>query len=355
MKEEKLSFFKKIKMSIFDFDAYQELAAEKISRTIGYIVLLMLIFGIIVGAIYVLKFVQGVNSTKEYIENEISEISYDNYQLTVVPNSGEEIIRLEPENTGIKIIINAQTNDEEKINDSINEINNTANGILILKDKIILKSEIYTKTLQYSYKTISETYNINKIDKAEVLNILSGNDIKIFIAMLFAGIVIYIFIVYLSNMLVDMLLLSILTYIVTRIAGLRLRHSAVYNIATYSLTLPIILNIIYFVVNAFTGFIIQYFQLMYTALASIYIITSILIIKSDIMKKQIELNRIIEEQERVRQELKRKEEEEKEQDEQERRRREQEKKEKKEKEKKERREKKEGKGNLGNEPEGDNA
>ena len=73
---------------------------------------------------------------------------------------------------------------------------------------------------------------------------------------------------------------------------------------------------------------------MYTALASIYIITSILIIKSDVMKKQLELNRIIEEQERVRQELKRKEEEEKEQAEQERRKREREKREKKEKEKK---------------------
>ena len=173
--------------------------------------------------------------------------------------------------------------------------------------------------------------------------------------MLFVGTMLYIFIIYLSNILVDMLLLAILTYIVTRIAGLRLKHSAVYNIATYSLTLPIILNIIYFVVNAFTGFVIQYFQLMYTALASIYIITAILIIKSDVMKKQLELNRIIEEQERVRQELKRKEEEEKEQAEQERRKREREKREKKEKEKKEREEKKEEKGNLGNEPEGDNA
>lgn len=355
MKEEKLSFFKKIKMSIFDFDGYQELAAEKISRTIGYIVLLMLIFSIIVGAIYVFKFVQGTNATREYIENEISEISYENYQLTVVPNSGEEITRIEPENTGIKIIINAQTNDEEKINDTINEISNTENGILILKDRIIIKSEISTKTVEYSYQTISEAYNINKIDKTEVLNILSGNEIKIFMAMLFVGIMLYIFIIYLSNILVDMLLLAILTYIVTRIAGLRLKHSAVYNIATYSLTLPIILNIIYFVVNAFTGFVIQYFQLMYTALASIYIITAILIIKSDVMKKQLELNRIIEEQERVRQELKRKEEEEKEQAEQERRKREREKREKKEKEKKEREEKKEEKGNLGNEPEGDNA
>ena len=48
---------------------------------------------------------------------------------------------------------------------------------------------------------------------------------------------------------------------------------------------------------------------MYTAIASIYIITAILMIKSDVIKKQLELNRIIEKQKKVREELKRKEEE----------------------------------------------
>ena len=81
---------------------------------------------------------------------------------------------------------------------------------------------------------------------------------------------------------------------------------------------------------------------------SIYVITSILMIKSDVIKRQLELNRIIEEQEKVREELKRKEEEEKEKAEAERRRREREKQKKKEREK-------EKEGNVGNEPEGDNA
>ena len=58
MKKDKLSFFKKIKTSIFDFDGYQELAAEKISRTIAYIVLLMLILGIIVSFVYTYQIYQ---------------------------------------------------------------------------------------------------------------------------------------------------------------------------------------------------------------------------------------------------------------------------------------------------------
>ena len=351
MEEKKLSFFKKIKISILDFDGYQNLAAEKISRTVGYIILLMLIFSLIVAGTYVIKFYQTIGQIRNYISNEVSEITYENYELNIIPNNGEEISRITVNDTvPVKIIINTQTSDETKIQESMEEIRSEENGILILKDRIIIKNEFSTNLMEYSYKSISEQYNINKIDKNELISLLSGSQINTLYLMFFGIVTIYMLVIYLSTMLVDVLLLTILTYIVTRIAGLRLKYSAIYNIATYSLTLPILLNIIYFVVNAFTGFTIEYFQIMYTAIASIYIITSILMIKSDVIKKQLELNRIIEEQERVKQELKRQEEERKEKEELKRREKEREKKEK-EKQKKE--EKEDGK--IGKEPEGDNA
>ena len=226
-----------------------------------------------------------------------------------------------------------------------------------MKDRIIIKTELSTKLMEYSYKDISEEYNINKIDKQEIINILSGQTMYTFLVAFFIVMLIYMFIIYFSSILIDIFLLAILAYIVTRLAGLRLKYSAIYNIATYSLTLPVLLNIIYIVINRFTGFTIEYFQIMYTAIASIYIITSILMIKSDVIKKQYELNKIIEEQERVRQELKRKEEEQKEKEEQERRERERAKKKEKEKQKKEREEKKKnkGEGEIGETPEGGNA
>ena len=255
-----------------------------------------------------------------------------------------------------KIIINTETTAEEEIQANINEISSSQNGILILKDRIIIKNEFSTNLAEYTYKTISEQYNINKIDKTEILNMLSGQAINRVLIIFFITILLYMFIIYVSTMLIDILLLVVLTYIVARISGLRLKYSAIYNIASYSLTLPVILNMIYFVVNRLTGFTIQYFQIMYTALASIYIITAILMIKSDVIKKQIELNKIIEEQEKVKQELKRKEEEKREQEEQERRRQEREKREKKEKEKeKEPGQEKKGSGDVEETPEGGNA
>lgn len=347
MKEEKLSFLKKIKTSIFDFDGYQQLAAEKISKTIVYIVLLVLIFSVLLSLAYIYNINKMIDNTKEYVDNEISEMIYENYELTVIPQNGEEITRIINDKVGATIIINTQTEDEEKINNSIDEIKSQNNGILILKDKIIIKTPISANTIEYSYKDISEEYNINKIDKEEFINLLSGSEVKKALVILFSAMVLYLVIIYFSTMLIDIFLLSLLALIVTKISGLRLKISAIYNIAAYSLTLPIMLNIIYAVVNTITGFKIEYFQIMYTAIASIYVITAILIIRTDVIKRQFELNKIIEEQERIREELKRKEEEEKEKAEEERRRKEREKQKKKEKE--------ESEGNIGKEPEGDNA
>ena len=352
MEKKKTSFFKKVKTSVFDFDGYQDLAAEKLNRTIGYIAILMLVFSIIVSAIYTFQIYSMINNIKNYINNEIAEVNYENYEINIIPNNGEEITRISVNNMiSTEIIINTQTDDEEKIQETINEINNTSNGILILKDRVLIKNSFSDNLTEYEYKTIAETYNINNIDKNELINILSSQEIYSALAIFLAKAILYMFIIYMATILIDILLLALLTYIVTRIAGLRLKHSAVYNIAAYSLTLPVILNIIYFIVRSFTGFTIEYFQVMYTAIASIYIITAILMIKSDVIKRQLELNRIIEEQERVKQEFKRQEEEKKEQEEQERRRQEREKK----KEEKKEKEKNKEEGNINNEPEGDNA
>lgn len=355
MEKQKLSFFKKVKTSVLDFDGYQSLAAEKISRTIIYIALIILIFSIIISIAYVCQFWATIKEVENYINTEISEIKYENYELSVIPSNGEKMLKIEGNTSGQPVvIINTEADSEEEIEENINNIKSQENGILILKDRIIIKSGLSTNIVEYSYKDISEKYNINKIDKEELIKILSGQEMITSLIVLGIALVLYMFIVYVSNILIDIFVLSLLAYIVSRIAGLRLKYSAIYNIATYSLTLPLILNIIYFIVNTLTGFTIQYFQIMYTAIASIYIITAILMIKSDVIKKQFELNRIIEEQARVREELKRKEEEKKRQEEEERKRKEQEKEKEKEEKKKKREEKKEN-GEINKEPEGDNA
>lgn len=324
--EQKLSFWKKIKISITDFEKYQELAAEKIGKTFLYLVLLMLIFNIVVAGIYTYKFTATINEVKTYIADNIETITFEENKLHILPKNGEDIIRIENEALNTKVLINTQTSKEEDIKQYVDEIKSSENGILILTDKIMIKNELLMAPYSYSYANIAEQYNINHLDKQELINLLSGNSFTSILIYFFGIMFIYMFTMYFSSTLVDIFVLSILAYIVSVMSKMKLKFSAVYNIAAYSITLPLILNMIYFAVNAFTGFTIKYFEVMYTGVASIYIITAILMIKSDVIKKQIELTKIIEEQEKVRLEIQRQEEEKRQQEEQERKRKEEEKK-----------------------------
>ena len=77
----------------------------------------------------------------------------------------------------------------------------------------------------------------------------------------------------------------------------------IVNIAIYALTLPILLNAIYITVNIFTKFEIQYFQIMYNAISYIYVVTAILMIKSEMIKQGQELSKLEEEQKKVKEDI----------------------------------------------------
>ena len=337
--KEKLTFLKKIKISIFDFEKYQELL-----KTLLYISIILIIFCLVMAGVYTYKFIIAVNDVRDYISENVDNITYENNILNVVPKNGEEITRIDNEILGIKVIINTQTNDNQKIEDSINEIKSIGNGILILKDKVLIKNELLNVPVEYSYKDVTEQYNINVLNKQEVLDLLTINTMKPVMFMFLAIMLIYLFIVYWLSTLMDIVVLSIMAHIVALISRMRLKYSAVYNIATYSLTLPMILNIIYFIINAFTGFTIKYFQVMYTTIASIYIVTAILMIRADAIKRQMQLTQIMQEQEKIREEFKRQKDKENEEDDEEP----------KKDDDKKKKDKKEDDDNLGNLPEGDN-
>ena len=160
-------------------------------------------------------------------------------------------------------------------------------------------------------------------------------------AMFYGISIVYIFAMYFVIIAIDILILSILGFLTSRLAKAFLKYSAIINISVYALTLPIILNMIYILVRCFTNFEIKYFQIMYNAVAYIYVVTAILMIKSELIKQEAELAKIEEEQKKVKEELERQQEEEKQKEEQRRKEREEEKK-KKEKGKKQKEKKEKG-------------
>lgn len=336
-KELKKGFFKKVWYSIQKIEKYSELSAEGLKRAITYLLELTLIIAIVTALATIYKTNAKVKQIAEYINTEIPELTYSNETLKV---ESEEVITDEKEEFG-KIVIDTNTDDEQQINQYINEANNQENEVIVLKNKIILKQAGITGTTSYEYKDLFGQMGITEFNKQELIEDITGKNVFNLYTTLFLSLVIYSFIISLTNTLFYIIILSMVGHLATTILKLKIRFVAVFNMAVYAITLPTILNILYIAVNTLSGFKIKYFDIMYMLVASIYMFAAIFILKSEFNKKQGEVQKIVEVEKEVR--------EEKEQEEQENK-----------KENKKKKEKKEDSENSekpeeGQEPEGSNA
>ena len=120
---------------------------------------------------------------------------------------------------------------------------------------------------------------------------------------------VYLFISFLIQFMIDILILSVLGFLFSRLVRLKLKFKSIFNISIYAITLPIILYLIYGIANLYTGFTIRYFEIAYNAISYIYVVTAILIIRNDLIKQQIEVGKIVKEEMKLREEKKLEEEE----------------------------------------------
>ena len=339
-------FFKTVLKSIKDFDKYEQFGLEGMGRTCLYLLQMVAIITIIVVAVLIYQFSTTMQSAVIYFNDNVQEMSYTDGILTVNSNQKLEV----DTNSTIaqKIIVDTSDLTDEQIEQYRTDLNDLNSGIILLKDKILIKNEMLTAITETTYTDILSQYNITNLDKQSVLDYIYANQSQVYISVAIVEFI-YMFAIYLTSILMDTLVLALLGLIVSRIAGMKIKFSACFSMGVHALTLPIILNILYIILNAFTGYTIKYFQIMYTAISYIYMVAAILIIKSDYIKKQMELDKLKSEQEKVRAELDRQ----KEEDRKEEEKRKEEKKEQKEKESGEDVVKKKD-SNPGEKPEGSN-
>ena len=297
---EKTSFFKKMYLAIKDFEHYGIFAAESLWVAIKYLLKIMIIFGVIVAGMFTYQFYTYFQNGVHYFENNIQEVSFANNQLEV--NKGETI-EIQNDTSVIPYIVIDTDATEEEMQNYMQKLESYEAGIMVLKDKILYKNEILTQSLEYRYEDITKNYLIGAFDKQAVVDFIKQIDMVSLVLSMFFVVFIYVYAVYLATAFVDIMMLGVLGFIIGRIAGMKIRFRATFNIGIYALTLPILLNILYIVVNTLTGFTIQNFSWMYTTISYIYVIVAIFMIKSDFIDKQAELMKIIEEQEKVRREI----------------------------------------------------
>lgn len=336
------SFIKKIISSIKDFEKYPEMAIKPFSKVLSYLIKLMLIFTFVVTVISVYKVSININNGLEYFKNEIPNIEFVNNKLRV--DSKEKIV-INPNTILDSIIIDTNELTEEQIQSYKEEANRYSASAIILKDKVIINTG--AGIIQYEYEKIANIYNLGNMTKQEIINYFTGTNLSMLYVGIFIISFIWLFIAYLISVLLDSLIFGIIGYVTALILRLQIKFVAMIKLAIHALTLPIILNLLYIIVQALFNFEIKYFDVMYIGVAYIYIVTAILMIKSDLIKRGQELTKIIEEEKRVKAELERQKQEEKQKEEQRKR-------EDKEKEDKKSEEKEENK-EVGAEPQGENA
>ena len=319
MKNKKINFFKRMLYAIKDFEKYQEFALENKAIAIKYIMKLVLILAIVISICFICGFASIVKQGINYFRNDFPNLYFQNNELVV--ESDTPIIHEFEENYSGIIIVDTTVLDEEK--EYKEKLDLYENGVVLSKDSITLKNTKGIKT--HSYSSITDLYGITDFTKQDIENYFTNKNVYTLYIYVFTMMLLYTYIIYIITTILDAVLLAIFGLLSSRISKINLKFSVIYKMSLYALTLPIILNAIYIIVNYTTGFVIEYFDWMYTAISFIYLITAILMIKSDIIKQQMELLRIEEEQKRIREEQKRKEEEEKQRQEQEKQEKEKEK------------------------------
>ena len=295
----KKGFLKKIWYSIYKIEKYGELSAEGLWRAIKYLIILVIILAIVSSGVTIYRTSLEVKNIAKYIDENIQELEYKDEVLIV--NSQEPII---DNNLDFgKIIIDTTVEDEDQINKYIKEIQNEENAVIILKDKLVLKEVGIPETTSYNYKELFQEIGITEFNKQDLIEYITGSDIMPIYLNLFLVLFIYSFIIHIINTLLNVFIISIIAYLATIILKLKIRYVAVFNMTIYAITLPTILDVIYILVNAFISYTINYFDVMYSLVSSIYIMSAIFMLKSDLNKKQGEIQRIVEIEKEVKEEI----------------------------------------------------
>lgn len=282
----KIPFFKRILYSIKDFEKYQIFAFEKLTQALKYFLKFVIIYAIIVLISLAPSVIKELNSGIEYFKNEIPEFEFKENKLSM---NSQELISLENKESSIILIIDTNTNEQAKIDEYTKKIGGYSNGILLLNDRMIYKQGTSINTKMVTYEQLSNQVDLSDFTKQTIvdqINEIGNTKINIYISiMLF----IEIYTTYFIEALIMALEIGLFGFIISRISGIKLKFVNCYNIAIYSLTLPTILNALAIALKMFLNFEIQYLDIMYMLIAYVYVIAAILMIKSDLIKRHIEL------------------------------------------------------------------
>lgn len=270
----KTPFLKKIKISIINIERYHIIAQEPIHRTIGYLLIIFLIFSCVTSIAVTKKAKMLLENVAEYVQDMPEfEINTDTFSI----DSDEKIEVTNTDITSMKFVFD-NTEDTETYTNDTQKFDGTQ--IIFTKNEMIVKFSDEQAT-ELGYDILTSQIEDNVINNQTIIDFINNSSTYYIIFMYTA---IFTFTLYFLTALIDVLFLSLLGFIVSRMVKLPLKFFAIFSMSASSMTLSFILNLIYLLAKIFTGFTMDKFQWMYTLVAYIYMISSILILRSNLIK-----------------------------------------------------------------------
>lgn len=315
-KTKNMNFFKKLWYSITKFEKYPDMAAEGLRNALIYLIILSFFVSIFITIGSTIEMHRVIGDLANYIKDNIPEFSYSDGKINAEVEDPIKITEVnDSEIDQIIIDPNAETEEAKNNSKTANEI--VGNTIFFFKDQVVLVARAedgQTNEQPYTYGDFIKSYtqeDIKEFNKQDLIDYMTSSKMNSYYMRYVVVILINLLLLNVLVALLDTLQLAILGWVTTIVARIKMKFVAIYNMSIYALTLSMILNIIYIIINYFIDFTIDYFQIAYIAIAYIYLAASIFILKDDFMKRQEEVEKIKQEQIKVREEIRKQEEEKK--------------------------------------------
>ena len=265
-KTKKIGFFKRFKMAIFKLENYIDFINEKVSKSLMFSLKLVVILSLIMAISNAIYVYAKYNSPDNYLSEVIPEFTYENSELKIDEN---------------------ETKSDEK--------------------------KQIAQVMKQVVPSVTNILGNGTYTKADLIHYVQENQKTI------VGFgVTAIFIENILDMYIMWLMVAILTSFIGWIAlvflRIKMKYSKLFTLSIYASTLSVILTVIYTMLNAFAGVYIDMFDYLSILIAYIYITAVIYMIRSDLIKQQIELIRIATVQAEEKERLEREKEKEREQE-----------------------------------------
>lgn len=255
-KTKKVGFLKRLKMALFELENYIQFISEKTGKALLFSLKLAIIMSLIVAVTNVVFIYAKYNSIDNYLNTIVPDFVYENSELKI----NDEDLKSDEKKESAIILQHVTANFKDVLSDS------------------------YSKNDLLSYVQNNQR------------NITIIGAVAIFIESILDILILWITIAFLT---------SFIGWIVLRFLKIKMKYSKLYALSIYASTLSVILTIIYNMLNNLAGIYIDIFDYLTMLISYIYITAVIYMIRSDLVKQQIELIKIATVQAQVKEQLER--------------------------------------------------